>query len=123
MNSQVAQDPFGIRDTIETARGPVGLYRLEKLEQQGLGAVSELPYSIRILLESVVRNCDGKLIQPEDVEKVARWNPESPANVEIPFCPARVVLQDFTGVPAVVDLAAMRTGMKRLGGDAQKINP
>ncbi len=118
-----AADPFGIRDTIQTARGPVGIYRLSRLEDQGLGAVSRLPYSMRILLEAVVRGCDGYVIRDEDVRHLATWSAASPASIEIPFPPARVVLQDFTGVPAVVDLAAMRTAMQRLGGDPQKINP
>ncbi len=116
-------DPFGLRDTLPTARGPVGIYRLSRLESQGVGNVSRLPYSIRILLEAVARHCDGYVIQPEDVRNLAQWNAAAPASLEIPFRPARVVLQDFTGVPAVVDLAAMRAAMQRLGGDPQRINP
>ncbi len=116
-------DPFGLHDTISTAQGPVGIYRLTRLESQGIGVISRLPYSIRILLEAVARHCDGYVIQPEDVQNLAQWNASAPANVEIPFRPARVVLQDFTGVPAVVDLAAMRAAMQRLGGDPQRINP
>ncbi len=116
-------DPFGIRDTIETAQGPVGIYRLQSLERQGIGSISSLPYSIRILLEAVARHCDGEVIKQEDVVHLAQWKADRPASVEIPFRPARVVLQDFTGVPAVVDLAAMRSAMQRLGGDPQRINP
>jgi aconitate hydratase len=116
-------DPFGARDTFETGRGPAGLYRLSRLEKVGLGDVSRLPFSIRILLEAVLRNCDGYIVAEEDVRSLARWNAADPAKVEIPFMPARVVLQDFTGVPCVVDLAAMRAAMKRLGGDPKKINP
>lgn len=116
-------DPFGARDTFETGRGPAGIYRLSRLEKVGLSDVSRLPYSIRILLESVLRNCDGYIVTEEDVRSLARWNAADPAKVEIPFLPARVVLQDFTGVPCVVDLAAMRSAMKRLGGDPKKINP
>ena len=101
----------------------MGIYRILRLEQQGLGAVSRLPYSIRILLEAVLRNCDGYSVSEEDVRNLVAWNAASPAKVEIPFKPARVVLQDFTGVPAVVDLAAMRSAMRRLGGDPKKINP
>ena len=71
----------------------------------------------------MLRNCDGKIVQPEDVEALAKWNAKDPAKVEIPYKPSRVVLQDFTGVPAVVDLAAMRSAMARLGGDPNKINP
>ena len=117
------QDPFGVRDSFESSDGPVGIYRILRLEEQGVGQVSSLPYSIRVLLEAVVRNCDGFVVTEEDVKNLANWKAASPAKVEIPFKPARVVLQDFTGVPAVVDLAAMRSAMQRLGGDATKINP
>ena len=82
-----------------------------------------LPYSIRILLESVLRNCDGFQITERDVKNLAGWNAEKLSNIEVPFKPARVLLQDFTGVPAVVDLAAMRSAMTRNGGDPKKINP
>ncbi|MFW6169025.1 MAG: aconitate hydratase AcnA [Planctomycetota bacterium] len=116
-------DPFGIRGTMETPAGQVGIYRLEGLERAGLGTISSLPYSIRVLLETVVRHCDNQLVHEEDVEKLAQWNTMPAGGVEIPFQPARVVLQDFTGVPAVVDLAAMRSAMRRLGGNSQKINP
>lgn len=116
-------DPFSARDTFETTAGAVGIYRIAKLEEQGFGQVSRLPYSMRVLLESVLRNCDGYVVSEEDVKNLAGWNAASPEKVEIPFKPARVVLQDFTGVPAVVDLAAMRTAMSRLGGDPTKINP
>ena len=85
--------------------------------------MSKLPFSIRVLLEAVLRNCDGYLVTEDDVKALAAWNAAAPAKAEIPFKPARVVLQDFTGVPCVVDLAAMRSAMKRLGGDPKKINP
>ncbi len=120
---KLSADAFNIRDTFKTPQGDVGIYRLSGLEDQGLGAISRLPYSIRILLEAVVRNCDGYVVHAEDVKSLAGWQAAAPARVEIPFMPARVVLQDFTGVPAVVDLAAMRSAMKRLGGDPNKINP
>ncbi len=106
-------DPFGARDTFESGQGPVGIYRLSKLEELGLCKVSELPFSIRVLLESVLRNCDGFEVTEEDVKNMAGWKAGAPAQVEIPFKPARVVLQDFTGVPAVVDLAAMRAALER----------
>lgn len=83
----------------------------------------KLPYSIRILLESAIRNCDNFQVTKADVEKILDWENSAPKQVEIPFKPARVILQDFTGVPAVVDLASMRDGMKQLGGDTTKINP
>ncbi|MCA9181237.1 MAG: aconitate hydratase, partial [Planctomycetales bacterium] len=116
-------DPFATRDTFSTPAGEIGLYSLKKLEAAGVGPVSQLPYSIRILLESVLRNCDGYVVTEADVKNLANWDAASPTAVEIPFMPARVVLQDFTGVPCVVDLAAMRDGMKALGGDPRKINP
>src|SRR6188768_295924 len=116
-------DPFLARDTFETGAGKAGIYRLSKLEDAGLGNVTALPYSIRVLLESLLRNCDGYAVTDADVKALAGWQAASPAQVEIPFKPARVVLQDFTGVPCVVDLAAMRAAMKRLGGDPKKINP
>src|SRR4030095_10771724 len=87
--------------------GEASLHSLPALEEQGIGPISRLPVSIRIVLESVLRNCDGKKVGRKDVETLANWNAKSPANEEIPFVVARIVLQDFTGVPLVVDLAAM----------------
>src|SRR6187549_128815 len=98
-------------------------HSLPKLENQGVGKISRLPVSIRIVLESVLRNCDGKKVRRKDVETLANWNAKSPANEEIPFVVARFVLQDFTGVPLVVDLAAMRSAVKELGGDPKIIEP
>src|SRR5207253_4306002 len=95
------------------------LYSLPALEKQGVGKISRLPVSIRIVLESVLRNCDEKKVRCKDVETLANWNAKQPANEEIPFVVARIVLQDFTGVPLVVDLAAMRSAVKRLGGDSK----
>ncbi|MCB1047725.1 MAG: aconitate hydratase, partial [Calditrichaeota bacterium] len=114
---------LGARDTFETGSGPAYIYRLDALERAGMGQVSRLPYSIRILLESVLRNCDGYVIREEDVRRLAGWNPARPEAAEIPYRPARVILQDFTGVPCVVDLAAMRSAMQRMGGDPNRINP
>jgi aconitate hydratase len=116
-------DPFAARATFEGPAGPLGYYRLARLQQLGWCNLDALPFSIRVLLESVLRNCDGYEVTPDDVRHLAGWNAASPAQVEIPFKPARVVLQDFTGVPCVVDLAAMRGAMRRLGGDPKKINP
>jgi aconitate hydratase len=121
--STLNSDPFSARDTFDTGSGTAAMYRLSKLEDAGLGNVAKLPYSIRVLLESLLRNCDGYEVTEADVKALAGWNAARPAQVEIPFKPARVVLQDFTGVPCVVDLAAMRSAMKRLGGDPGKINP
>ncbi len=116
-------DPFGVRSTFQGPSGEIGYYSLPKLEELGIGPVSKLPFSIRILLEAVLRNCDGYIVNEEDVKNLANWEAANPAKVEIPFMPSRVVLQDFTGVPCVVDLAAMRDGMNALGGDPRKINP
>ena len=116
-------DPFGSRDTFRAPQGQLGIYRLSKLEKDGIASVSQLPFSIRVLLEAVLRNCDGYQVSEADVVNLAQWNAAKPDELEVPFKAARVVLQDFTGVPAVVDLAAMRDGMKSLGGDPKKINP
>ena len=112
-------DPFGARSQL----GEHTIFRLDALEKRGLGSVQHLPFSIRVLLEGLLRNCDGYLVQPADVERLAAWNASQPASNELPFMPARVIMQDFTGVPCVVDLAAMRDAMRRLGGDPQRINP
>lgn len=109
-------DPFSVRDQFDTGNGNATLYRLSKLEDAGLGAVSRLPFSIRVLLEAVLRNCDGFSVTEQDVKNLAAWDAAAPAKQEVPFKPYRVVLQDFTGVPAVVDLAAMRSAMERIGG-------
>src|ERR1700731_839640 len=99
------------------------LHSLPALEKQGVGKISRLPISIRIVLESVLRNCDGQKVRRRDVETLANWNAKKPANEEIPFVVARIVLQDFTGVPLVVDLAAMRSAVARLGSDPRLIEP
>ncbi|HEX5445865.1 MAG TPA: aconitate hydratase AcnA, partial [Pirellulales bacterium] len=117
------RDTFGARDTFDTGHGQAGIYRLAKLEQNGLCRVAELPFSIRILLEACLRQCDGYQVTEQHVRDVAGWRADAVPELEIPFKPARVVLQDFTGVPAVVDLAAMRNAMRQMGGDPKKINP
>ncbi len=99
------------------------LHSLPALEEAGVGPISKLPVSIRIVLESVLRNCDGKKVQARDVETLANWKAKAPAQEEIPFVVARIVLQDFTGVPLLVDLAAMRTAVKGLGGNPAIIEP
>src|SRR5947208_7217033 len=98
-------------------------HSLPALEKQGVGKISRLPISIRIVLESVLRNCDGKKVRCKDVETLANWDAKKPANEEIPFVVARIVLQDFTGVPLVVDLAAMRSAVQVIGGDPKIIEP
>jgi aconitate hydratase len=109
-------DPFGARAKLPGT--DAYYYRLD-----ALGDVSRLPFSIKVLLEALLRTCDDYQVTPADVEKLAKWHAAKPAQDELPFKPGRVILQDFTGVPAVVDLAAMRAAMARLGGDPKKINP
>src|SRR6266581_1790181 len=117
-------DVFGARSRFETGQGAATLYRLSALEQAGVAKdLGRLPFSIKVLLEAVLRSVDGELVTGEDVRNLAAWNAAAPRDVELPFMPARVILQDFTGVPAVVDLASMRGAVKRLGGDPRRINP
>ncbi len=117
-------DEFKTLKKFDAGNGREGwLHSLPALEEQGVGKISRLPVSIRIVLESVLRNCDGKKVRREDIETLANWSAKKPANEEIPFVVARIVLQDFTGVPLVVDLAAMRSAVKRLGGDPKIIEP
>jgi aconitate hydratase len=123
MSASRQHDPFSARAAFSTGQGQASLFRLNRLEELGLAKISRLPFSIRVLLESVLRHCDGFAVHEQDVKNLAAWNAAAPAPIEIPFHPTRVLLQDFTGVPAVVDLAAMRAAMQRLGGDPKKINP
>jgi aconitate hydratase A / 2-methylisocitrate dehydratase len=116
-------DPFQASDFITTNQNKYRIYRLDRLEGQGITQLDRLPYSIRIMLESVLRNCNGKEISSDDVVNLARWTPVARNRPSLPFCPARVIMQDFTGVPAIVELAAMREAMRRMGGDPRKINP
>ncbi len=113
----------GSRSVLQTKSGPGVVYRINTLEKEGYGNVSRLPFSIKILLESVLREFDDYVVTEKDIKLLAGYNPAKAASSEIPFKPARVVLQDFTGVPSVVDLAALRSAMARAGGDPQKINP
>ncbi len=122
MNTRT-HDPLGARRALETPAGEVQIYALDTLEKKYGVHLARLPFSIRVLLESALRNCDGYQVTEADVERLARWTPKLDAPGEVPFKPARVILQDFTGVPCVVDLAAMRDAVKRLGGDPSKINP
>jgi len=120
MNSK---DPFGARQLLNPDRAsPLSYYRLASLESAGAADLARLPHTIKILLESLLRNCDGYSITEDHVLGLAGWQAQG-ARREIPYKPARVILQDFTGVPALVDLAAMRDAMCELGGDPKKINP
>ena len=116
-------DQFQAKDVISTPSGRLLIYRLDRLEREGLIHLSHLPYSIRVMLESVLRQCNGKEIYPQDVVNLAGWTPTAVQRPVLPFRPARVIMQDFTGVPAIVELAAMREAMARRGGDPRKINP
>ena len=100
-----------------------GVYDINLLAQKGVADIRRLPYSIKILVENLLRKLDGRVVTAEDLKSIARWQKHYEAPQEIPYHPARVLMQDFTGVPAVVDLAAMRDAVKDLGGDPQKINP
>jgi aconitate hydratase len=121
MTTSPRPDPFQARQSFKTAHGTYAYFSLAALNK--VGKVDKLPYSIKVLLESMLRNLDGFIVTADDVAGLANWNAKAPAKEEIPFMPGRVVLQDFTGVPCVVDLAAMRDAMKALGGDPNLINP
>ncbi|MDQ6423566.1 aconitate hydratase AcnA [Paenibacillus sp. LHD-117] len=116
------QNQYSVRTTLESGGNSYAYYRLGGLEEQGLGDISKLPFSIKVLLEAAVRQFDGRGITPEHVKQLANWA-NGREDKEIPFIPARIVLQDFTGVPVVVDLAAMRDTVKKAGGDPKQINP
>ncbi len=116
------KDFFNSRDTLKVGDKEYVYYRLDVLEKAGLVKLAKLPFSIRVVLEAALRQCNDNEITQEDVKNIAAWTPTG-ARPGIPFLPARVVMQDFTGVPAVVDLAAMRAAVARLGGDPKQINP
>jgi aconitate hydratase len=113
---------FGSQSTLQSGNRTYEMYRLSALEKKGI-ALSRLPFSLRILLENLLRHEDGKSVTSDDIEFLAKWDPKAEPSREIAYMPARVLMQDFTGVPAIVDLAAMRDAMKVLGGDPEKINP
>src|SRR6185437_10036356 len=115
MNSFGARAPLG-------AGGP-DIFRLDALEKAGIGPVSRLPFSMKILLENLLRHEDGRFVTADDISRLANWDPKSQDQREISFTPARVLLQDFTGVPAIADLAAMRDAVRARGGDPKVINP
>src|SRR5579859_7927576 len=119
------KDVFGARATLSSAHGAVSYYRLGALAKHGVQGLERLPFTVKIILENLLRHAGGELVTKEDVLSLARWQPGQSAtsNAEYPFLPARVLLQDFTGVPAVADLAAMRSAVARMHGDPQKVNP
>jgi len=117
------KDLLGTRISFEINSSKYYFYSLTKLQQSGYEKIEKLPFSIKVLLESVLRECDGYSVTEDDVKKLATYDSSNPIQTEIPFKPARVILQDFTGVPAVVDLAALRSAMSKMGGEPKKINP
>ncbi len=116
-------DSFSTRSTLAVGRDTVDYFSLPKLEQAGHPGVGRLPYSLKILLESLLRREDNAFVKADDIRALASWTPRAQGHKEIAFMPARVLLQDFTGVPCVVDLAAMRDGIVQLGGRAEQVNP
>jgi aconitate hydratase len=121
-----SKNSFGARSGLRAGSDSFDMYRLDALERAGVGNVSRLPFSLKVLLENLLRHEDGRFVLADDIRALAGWDPTSALGAtekEISFMPARVLLQDFTGVPAVVDLAAMREAMRNLGGDPKKINP
>ena len=121
--SPAASNTFGARATLKVNGNAFEVYRLDALERKRVGQVSRLPFSLKVLLENLLRQEDGRFVRGGDIEALARWDAAAAPQNEIAFMPARVLLQDFTGVPAVVDMAAMREAMRRMGGDPKKINP
>jgi aconitate hydratase len=124
--SPQSKNTFGTRSKLQVGNDSFEIYKLSALEREGIGKVSQLPFSLKVLLENLLRHEDGRFVFDADVRALATWDPTSAQGAsekEISFMPARVLLQDFTGVPAVVDLAAMREAMRQLGGDPKKINP
>ena len=117
------KNSFGTLNSIKIQPSEFRFYQLSKLEIDQIGTIHKFPFSIKILLESLLRNENGVEVTQQDIINLANWNAKNVQKIELPFLPARVVLQDFTGVPAVVDLAALRSAAVRLGGDPQKVNP
>jgi len=116
-------DSFGAMDTFQAAGARGRWFRLDRLEAAGLVRLARLPYSVRVLLENVLRNEDGAAFTAEHVRALAAYDARAVPAVEIPFMPARILMQDFTGVPAIVDLAALREAVRRLGGPVEAVNP
>src|SRR5580693_2469297 len=115
-------DSFHSASTLTSGKTTASFFRLKALESTGVN-LTRLPFSLRILLENLLRHEDGRTVTADDIKFLANWDPKAEPSREIAYMPARVLMQDFTGVPAIVDLAAMRDAMKKLGGDPEKINP
>ncbi|HXW18534.1 MAG TPA: aconitase family protein, partial [Candidatus Acidoferrales bacterium] len=121
--SPASKNSFASRATLTSSGVEYQIYRLDAIEKANVGRVERLPFSLKILLENLLRFEDGRSVQADDIRALANWNPTAAPSKEVAFMPARVLLQDFTGVPSVVDLAAMREAMRKLGGEPKKINP
>ncbi len=121
--SPASKNSFGTRETLQVDGKSYEIFSLSALEKKGVGHPGKLPFSLRVLLENLLRQEDGRFVHPADIEALAGWDPNAATQKEISFMPARVLLQDFTGVPAVVDFAAMREAIRTLGGDPKKVNP
>ncbi len=122
MPTQSHPDSFKSLSTLTSGSKTYSLFRLKTLEKRGVD-LTRLPFSLRVLLENLLRHEDGRTVTADDIQFLACWDPNAEPSREIAYMPARVLMQDFTGVPAIVDLAAMRDAMKTLGGDPEKINP
>ncbi len=116
-------DSLGAFDTLKTPQGPFRFASLKRLAMMKVGQVERLPFSVKILLEALLRSVDGFRVTEADVKNLTQWDPKSPSPIQIPFMPGRVILQDFTGVPCLVDLAALRSALSQAGGDPKGINP
>src|SRR3954471_8334206 len=116
-------DTFKSRASLRIGSRSIDLFRLDALSRAGIGDIATLPFSIRVLLENLLRSEDGKTVTKDDIAAVAKWDAAAKPSLEVAFRPARVLLQDFTGVPAIVDMASMREAFAGLGGDANRINP
>src|SRR4029077_15587853 len=121
--STLSLDSFKCHKTLKVGAKSFAYFSLPDAEQNWLGVLSRLPFSLKVLVENLLRHEDGRSVKAEDIRAVLEWLKRKTSNVEIAYRPSRVLMQDFTGVPAVVDLAAMRDAMKALGGDPSKINP
>ena len=121
--SPASKNSFGARETLQVDGKGYEIFRLRALENKGVGHAGKLPFSLRVLLENLLRQEDDRFVHAKDIEALASWDPNAATQKEISFMPARVLLQDFTGVPCVVDLAAMREAVSKLGGDPKKVNP
>ena len=117
----VVSDSFGAKSTLKVGDNEYAIHRIKDVE--GLEGAATLPYSLKVLLENLVRTEDGENITAEHIKAIADWDENAEPSVEIQFTPARVIMQDFTGVPCIVDLATMREAVAELGGDADRINP